>query len=338
VNFASDNNAGTHPTILEAINNANEGYAHAYGDDPWREKAQEICISMFGNNSNLFHVFGGTPANVLAIEPLLDKFGAILCSDEAHVFRDEAAAPERILGNKLYSVESENGKITSHSLIETLSQFEDAHQPIPQVLTLTQTTELGTVYTLDELSAISETAKRNKLNIHLDGARICNAAASLQCSLNDIVKASNADSISLGMTKNGGMFGENIVFFDEKYAHNFQFRRRNLMQVQSKMRYIAAQFNAFFENDLWLTIAEHANSMAALLAEEISGNKKIQIPIPAQTNAVFATVPSQLTEALLEQAYFYIFRPKENMVRWMTSWQTTPEEVRDFAKIINENS
>ncbi|HQZ15044.1 MAG TPA: beta-eliminating lyase-related protein, partial [Acidimicrobiia bacterium] len=193
---------------------------------------------------------GGTPANILAIEPLLDKYGALLCSDEAHVWRDEAGAPERNLGNKLYSVETVAGKITPEAIKTTLTQFEDAHQPLPQAITITQPTELGTVYRLEELQAVSAVAKANNLKLHIDGARICNAAAFLKCSLGDIVNASGASSLSLGMTKNGGMFGENIVFFKPDLAENFLFRRRNLMQVQSKMRFISAQFNAFFENDL----------------------------------------------------------------------------------------
>ena len=338
MNFASDNNAGTHPKILQAIIESNEGYAHAYGDDPWRRKAQELCQSMFGNQSELFHVFGGTPANILAVEPLMDKFGALLCSDEAHLWRDEAGAPERILGNKLYPVKSTNGKINPGSIQETLAQFEDAHQPIPQALSITQATELGSVYSLDELSAISEIALNQNLKIHIDGARISNAAAFLKCSIDDIVKASGASSLSLGMVKNGGMFGENIVFFEKELAKNFIFRRRNLMQVQSKMRYISAQFNAFFENDLWLEIATHSNEMATLLESEIADNDTVKLVGPVETNAIFASIPKTLSDDLLKQVYFYIFRPEENVVRWMTSWQTTPISVETLAKLINENT
>lgn len=333
MNFASDNNAGTHPKILEAINSANVGYAHAYGDDDWREKANDIAKFMFGNNAELFHVFGGTPANVLAIEPLLDKYGALLCSDEAHVWRDEAGAPERNLGNKLYSVETVAGKITPEAIKTTLTQFEDAHQPLPQAITITQPTELGTVYRLEELQAVSAVAKANNLKLHIDGARICNAAAFLKCSLGDIVNASGASSLSLGMTKNGGMFGENIVFFKPDLAENFLFRRRNLMQVQSKMRFISAQFNAFFENDLWREIAEHANSMAQSLHSKL---ERVSTTLPVETNSIFAQIEPRVTKKLLESAYFYEFRPEQNLVRWMTSWQTTSKEVEEFANLIND--
>lgn len=335
MNFASDNNAGTHGEILKAIVECNQGYAHAYGDDKWTDQAQEITKSIFGNSASVFHVFGGTPANVLAIEPMLDRFGAVLCSDEAHIFRDEAAAPERILSNKVYPIVSENGKINPSAIEETLNQFEDAHQPIPQVLSITQTSEFGTVYSLDELAAIREVANDSGLKVHIDGARFANAAGFLNCSLNDIAIASGASAISLGTTKNGGMFGENIVFLDEQLAHNFVWRRRNAMQVQSKMRFISSQYIAFFEGNLWKEIASHANSMASLLADLIKDNEHVKISKPVQTNAVFAILSHEGIEELQKYAYFYVFRPKIGEVRWMTSWQTTEQEVKEFADKIN---
>lgn len=319
---------------MQALASCNDGYAAAYGDDQYTRRAQEICVDMFGSTAQLFHVYGGTPANILAMEPLLDRYGAILCSTDAHITMDETGAPERILGNKIYSLRSELGCITPGTIDEIMPIFADEHKPFPQVLSLSQATEYENVYSLSELAVLGEKAREHGLKIHIDGARISNAAVALNCSIADITNACGASSLSLGMTKNGGMFGENVVFFNKELARNFIYRRKNAMQLHSKMRYISAQFVAFFENDLWQRCASHANDMARLLESKIGDVKNITITSPAVTNAVFATIPREITTELQEVAKFHVWNQKTNEVRWMCSWSTTEADVHQFADAI----
>lgn len=338
MSFGSDNHAGVHPEVMQAIIDCDEGYSRPYGYDNYTEKAQEICTAMFGESAHLFSVFGGTPSNILAMEPLLSRNGAILSSSIGHVNADEAGAPERILGNKILPIESTKGKITPEAIEATLETFSDEHQPVPQVLTFAQATEYGNCYSLDELTSLGECARDHSLLVHIDGARIANAAVFLKCSINDIVKAAGASSLSLGMLKNGGMFGENIIFFGDMYAKNFVYTRRNLMQLQSKMRYLSAQFIAFFENDLWSRNASHANDMAQLLKENIADIKGVTITTDVQSNGVFATIPESITSALNEVRPFHVWDKKTNEVRFMCSWETTPDDVAEFAGALRKLS
>ena len=326
MDFASGNHAGVPPVGLNSIVECNEGYENSYGADSYSIKARSICKSIFGNDAELFQVFSGTSANILALEPLLDRYGAVLCSSDAHLVMDETGAPERILGNKLYPLQSVNGKITPESIEALIPHFEDEHKPVPQVLSITQATEYGTLYTIAELETLRETAEKHNLKVHVDGARYHNASAALNCELNTIVEAIGAASLSFGMNKNGGMFGENVIIFNKSLAENFLHRRKNMMQLNSKMRYSAAQFIAFYEDNLWKECADHSNNMAKLLHELISDINSIEITYPIETNAVFAKVPERILEPLQDFAPFYVWRTGTNEVRWMTSWQTTEEE------------
>lgn len=336
MDFASDNHAGVHPEVLEALVEANNGYEDSYGADTYSHKAREICKSIFGTNAELFQVFNGTSANIMAIEPLLDRYGAVVCSDDAHLTMDETGAPERILGNKIYPAKSIDGKASVSSVEEALSIFGDEHRPIPQVLSITQASEYGTVYTIKELEDLKDLANKHSLKIHIDGSRYANACASLDTELKAFVEASGASSLSLGMNKNGGMFGENVIIFDKDIANNFLYRRKNAMQLNSKMRFLAAQFIAFYENDLWIRNASQANRMAKLLHESIKDISEIEFTQQIETNAVFAKIPEQTIKTLQDFAPFYEWRPGTSEVRWMCSWQTTEDEVKSFATKIKE--
>lgn len=334
--FASDNNSGVHPSVLDAINSVNEGHVVAYGDDPYTISAVEKIRKQFGDGVDVFFVFTGTGANVLGLKAATETWNSVICSGTAHIHCDECGAPEFFTGCKLLTVNAPDGKLTLELIKKHMHGFDFEHHSQPRVISLTQATEMGTVYTPGEIRDITDYAHSHGLLVHMDGARICNAAASLGVSLLEITGNAGVDVLSFGGTKNGLMYGEAIVFFNPVLAHNFKYVRKQGMQLASKMRYIAAQFDAFLTNDLWLANATHANSMARLLAREIDGIPGVNITQQVQINGVFAIIPPQITEELQREYFFYVWNEQLSEVRWMTSWDTTKEDITGFVRFLRE--
>ncbi len=330
--FASDNFAGIHPEVFSALEKANVGHAIAYGADAWTERSHEIFKKVFGPKAESFLVFNGTAANVCALKHLFKPWQAIICPFSAHMWTDECGAPQANSGCSLLPVTSKNGKITPEQCELFLHGKGFQHHVQPAALSITQSTELGTVYSLDELKALAQFAHKNDLLFHIDGARICNAAASLGVSLKTVTTDVGVDVLSFGGTKIGLMGAEAIVFIKDGLAENFQYVRKQQMQLASKMRFMAAQMIALLENDLWLRNAKRANEMAHLLE---AGLKKhcphLPILYPVQANALFVQLPSmEILQKLQKKSFFWIWDYEKCVARWMTSWDTEPKDVDAF--------
>ncbi|MBY0378221.1 MAG: low specificity L-threonine aldolase [Gammaproteobacteria bacterium] len=332
INFASDNYAGIHPKILQAIIAANADPAIAYGNDEYTEVARQQFKKIFGDNAETFFVFNGTGANVSAICALIKSYEAVICTDKAHIQVDECGAPEKLTGCKLLLVPAVQGKIRIENVVKHLQREGDQHAIQPRVISLSQSTEYGTVYTLEELRELAHFARSHGLYIHMDGARLANAAAHLQTDLKTIIEAANVDTLSFGGTKNGLMIGEAVVFFNPTLAKSFLFIRKQNMQLASKMRFISAQFEALLSNDVWLKNAQHANAMAQLLAQELAKTPAIRITHSVDANVVFAIMPKALIEKLQKRYYFYVWDESLSEVRLMASFNTSEEEIYGFIR------
>lgn len=332
--FASDNNAGVHPDILKAIQNVNAGHTIAYGDDPYTEEATAVIKDIFGSDVEVFFVFIGTAANVLGLDAITQPYNSIICSETAHIHVDECGAPEKFTGCKMLSVETEDGKLTVDGIKKHMHGFGFEHHSQPGVISITQASEMGTVYTIDEIRRISDFAHQNGLLLHMDGARISNAAVSLNKSFKEFTADAGVDVLSFGGTKNGMMYGEAVIFFDKELAQDFKYRRKQGMQLASKMRFISTQFLAFLSNDLWKKNAEHANRMAKLLEKEVSKIHGIEITQKVEANGVFAIIPQDLISVLQEEFFFYIWDEERSEVRWMTSFDTTEEDIYGFCDLL----
>jgi threonine aldolase len=334
-NFASDNWAPVHPRVMEALERANVSDAHAYGYDPYTERLRERVQDLFGGAAEPFPVFNGTGANVLCLDVLTRPYDGVICTDVAHIAVDECGAPEKIAGCKLFTIPNEEGKLRAarvRSEPRLLENVGNEHRAQPTVLSLTQATELGTVYTEQELAELRSLALEHGLAVHVDGARFANALAAHGMSPAASVEAAGARALSFGGTKNGLMFGELAIFFDEEGAARARYLRKQNLQLASKMRYISAQFLAVFEDDLWLEMAKHANDMAALLAARLSDQEPIYIPYPVETNAVFATMPHDVIADLRASWDFYVWDQASGTVRLMTSFATMPAQIDAFAR------
>jgi threonine aldolase len=332
--FASDNNAGAHPEVIAALARVNDGHVRAYGDDPYTASAVVRLREHLGAAAEIFFVYGGTGANVLGLQALMRPHEAVICSQHAHIHVDECGAPERFIGCKLVGVDAPDGKVTPQAVLARLGVVGNEHHSQPRVVSISQATEYGTVYTPDEVRALAETAHAHGLWLHVDGARLANAAASLGVPLRAITGDAGVDVLSLGGTKNGLVGGEAVVFFDPVRAEHFRFMRKQGMQLPSKMRFIAAQFEALFTDDLWLWSAQHANAMAHRLAERVRGIQGVTITQSVDANAVFALLPPHVIPALQEEFFFYVWDESRSEVRLMASWDTTTEDVDAFASTI----
>jgi threonine aldolase len=314
--FGSDNHAPAHPRVLEALVAASTGHAPAYGSDAWTARVEEVFRDHFGPDAHAFPVFNGTGANVAALAALARGHDAVICSDVAHIHVDECGAPEHIAGVKLLTVATNDGKLT----VDDLGRWEqwrgDEHRAQPRIVSLTQATELGTVYTVEETRALADAAHERGMHVHLDGARLANAAASLGEPLRSLTTDAGVDVVSFGGTKNGLVFGEAVVFCAPELAEEFAFTRKRLGQLASKMRFISAQLTALLEGDLWLENARHANEMAQRLASRL----EVEVAYPVEANAVFARVDGPAD---------YVWEP--GLCRFMCSWDTTPNDVDAFA-------
>jgi threonine aldolase len=334
--FGSDNHSGVHPKILKAIESANKGYAVAYGDDAYTKSSINKFKNNFGNNIDVFYVGNGTAANIIGLITVTNSFNSIICAETAHLNVHECCGPEKFIGCKLVTIPTEDGKLTVELIKPYLEGFDDVHMAQPKVLSITQSTELGTVYTPKQLKTLSDFAHKNKMLLHMDGARLCNAAVSLNCNLSEITGDVGVDVLSFGGTKNGMMFGDAVIFFDKKLSKNFEFYRKQGMHLTSKMRYISAQFDAFFKDNLWKRNAKHANDMAKLFYENIKDIKEIKITQKVESNAIFAILSNEHIKKLKEKYFFHVFDDKKNVVRWMCSYNTSKKNVLDFVETIKK--
>ena len=335
--FASDNNAGVHPEVLAAITRANEGHVVGYGDDPYTESAKKKFEEHFGTGIEVYFTFNGTGANVLGLQALTRPYNAILCSDYAHICVDECGAPEKHTGCKLISLPHQDGKITVDAVKHAYHGIGDQHHVQAKVISITQSTEMGTVYTPEEIRALARFAHERDMFLHMDGARIANAAASLRQTLRQATRDLGVDVLSFGGTKNGMMGGEAVVFFDKALSADFLYLRKQGMQLASKMRFIAVQFEALLTNDLWRRSAEHANQMARVLEVEVRKIPQVRIAWPVEANGVFAQIPSYAVEKIKERYFFYPWVEEQCIVRWMCSFDTTEKDVKDFAQVVAES-
>ncbi len=332
--FASDNNASVHPDVLAAIANANEGHAVGYGGDRITEEAQKLFKKTFGEQTETFFVYNGTGANVIAIQALTHSFNAVACARTAHINVDECGAPEKLSGCKLLPIETDNGKITVEQIKQYMHGFGFEHHAQPKVVSITQASELGTIYSIDEIKAIADYVHSLGLYLHMDGARIANAAAALNCSLAETSIGAGVDVLSFGGTKNGLMFGEAIVFANSQLAENVKYIRKQSTQLHSKMRFVSAQFMALLKNDLWLKNALHANKMAQLLQNALVGIEGVEVTQRVESNGVFVKVPKAIIEPLQQEFFFYVWDEHCSEVRWMTSFDTQEEDISAFVEAL----
>jgi threonine aldolase len=333
--FASDNNSGAHPDVLAALAAANDGHVVAYGDDEYTAATRERFRRHFGDQAEPFLVFNGTGANVAAIDALTRPQEAVICTEVAHMHVDECGAPERLAGAKLLTVPTENGKLSAGDVRRWEDGRGDEHRVQPRVVSITQASELGTVYTLEETRAIADAAHELEMYVHLDGARLANAAASLAVPLRTLTTDAGVDAVSFGGTKNGLLLGDAVVFLRPGLAETFLYTRKQLGQLASKMRFISVQFDALLEGDLWRSNAAHANAMARRLADAVIGIDGADLAHPVEANGVFVTLPAsaigRLRDALPADLPFYVWDEAAGTIRLMCSWDTTEEDVDGIA-------
>jgi threonine aldolase len=334
--FASDNNAGIHPEIVRAIAAANEGHVVGYGADPYTEAMVKRFREHFGADAEAFVVFNGTGANCLSLQALTRSYQAVICAASAHIYTDECGAPEKFTGCKLIPLHTADGKLTVDLVQHAYHGIGDEHHVQPKVISITQSTEMGTVYQPAEIRALAQFAHERGMFLHLDGARIANAAASLGQTLRQATRDLAVDVLSFGGTKNGILGGEAVVFFRPELGADFLFLRKQAMQLASKMRFISVQLGALLTNDLWLANAQHSNRMAKLLEKEVGRIPGVQIAYKVEANGVFARIPREAIARIQDRYFFYVWNEEESVVRWMCSFDTTEEDVREFAKFVRQ--
>jgi len=329
--LASDNYAGILPGIVEAIAEANKGHESSYGYDTCTNLAKEEFHKLFGNDIEVTFVFNGTGANVLGISCVTKSFNSIFCSQHAHAFVDESTAPETFTGCRLFPLPTdEQGKISAETLQKAIIRKGDEHHPQPKVLTISQPTEYGTLYSLDELKALSAVLKEHEMVFHIDGARFFNALAAMNCTAKEMITETGVDILSVGGTKAGLMIGEAIVFLKPELSKDLKYRQKQSMQLASKMRFISVQFLKLLKDELWKPSASHANAMASLLAKRLSEIPQVKITRNVETNAVFAIMPPEWIEKMQQHMFFYRWKEATGEVRLMCSFDTTPEEIELF--------
>jgi threonine aldolase len=332
--FASDNNSGVHPAIFRAMENANSGHVIGYGNDSYTGGAINLFREKFGLETEVFFVFNGTGANVLGLSSVTHSFHSVICAETAHIEEDECGAPEKFLGCKLLTVKTKNGKLIPEIIQKHLKGFDFEHHSQPRIISISQATEMGTVYKTSEIRELADLAHKYNLLLHMDGARIANAAVSLDLDFKSFTKDCGVDVLSFGGTKNGMMMGEAVLFFNPKHAQNTKYLRKQSMQLYSKMRFTSAQFIAYFEDDLWKETASHSNKMAKLLEKEVKKIPGITITQPVEANGVFAKIPPKIIKSLQKHFFFYLWNEQESEVRWMTSFDTTETEIYEFVELI----
>ena len=334
--FGSDNHSGAHPRFLEALAAANDGHATAYGDDLWCERAAEKFRSLFGEETDVYFTMTGTGANVIALGSLCSKWDAVICPESAHIFIDECGAPERVAGVKLVPISTEDGKLTPENVTPHLTGFGFEHHAQPRVLSISQVSEYGTVYTAKEVRALADIAHEHGMVLHMDGARLANAAAALGVPVREFTVDAGVDVLCFGGTKNGMVFGEAVLFFGDARTDAVPYVRKQSTQLASKMRYIGAQFEAALDGELWLELGAHANAMACHLAEKVLQMPGVEITQPVDANEVFAIIPHETIEPMQEEFHFYTWDESRDEIRWVCSWDTRPEDVDALAARLGE--
>lgn len=333
--FASDNYAGVLPEVMQALAAVNMEHASSYGNDAYTRSVVDFIGSVFGGNPMVRFVFNGTGANVLSISACTQSFHAVLCADVSHIYNDESSAPESFTGCRFFPIATnEDGKLEPEAIRARLIRKGDMHFPQIALLSLTQSTEYGTVYSLEELQAIAAVCREHGIYLHIDGSRLFNALASLDCTPAEFVRASGADIVSLGGTKSGIMYGEAVLVFQEQLKEHLLYKHKQSMQLASKTRFIAAQFEALLRDDLWKRGATHANKMARLLAAGLAQIPGLRITRPVEANVVFACIPEAWNERLMAHTYFYVWREDINEVRLMCAWDTHESEIEAFVQLV----
>ncbi|UZP68077.1 low specificity L-threonine aldolase [Desulfovibrio mangrovi] len=334
INFASDNASGVHPRVLAALGRANEGFARAYGDDRHTAEADAVFKTLFGDDIAVFYAINGTGANVLGLKSLVRSYHAVICSQMAHINVDETGAPEASIGCKLLTLPSPNGKITPEQVKPLLAAQGVVHHSQPKAISITQATEFGEVYTPDEVRALADLAHAHGMFLHMDGARIANAAAFLGVDVNAFTRDAGVDVLSFGGTKNGMMFGEAVVFFNVSAnpvpSSDFPYLRKQNLQLLSKMRYVSCQFAEMLRDGLWLESARHANAMAQRLARGLEAVSGMTVVNRVEANEVFVAMSPERIDVLQEQFYFYVWDASLHQARLVCSFNTTEAEVDAF--------
>jgi len=334
--FASDNNAGVHPDVLKEIAEANTGHQIGYGDDIYTERAKELFREQLGPQAEIYFVFTGTAANVLGLYGVTRSWNSVITAETAHLNTDECGAPEKFAGCKVLVVDTPDGKITPDLIKKHMHGFNFEHHAQPKVVSITQATEMGTVYTREEIRNISDYAHSLGLLVHMDGARLANAAVSLNLPFRTFTTDAGVDVLSFGGTKNGMMFGEAVCFLKAGLSADFKYIRKQGMHLASKMRYISAQYIAYFNDNLWKRCASHSNSMAQFLADKLSRIDKVTITQKVQSNGVFVIMPKAVAESMREKYFFYPWNEEIPEYRLMTSWDTTEGDIGDFVALLQK--
>jgi threonine aldolase len=332
--FASDNNAGVHPDILKELAAINQGHAIGYGGDRYSEEAVALFRQHLGASTDVFFVFTGTASNVLGITAVTRSWNSVLTASTAHIEQDECGAPEKFSGCKVLTVETPDGKLKPDLLKKHMHGFGFEHHAQPGVISITQATEMGTVYTPSEISELADYAHKHAMYLHMDGARISNAAVALDLPFKAFTTDAGVDILSFGGTKNGMMFGEAICFLKPGLSENFKYLRKQGMQLASKMRFISGQYLAFFRNDLWKKSALHSNAMAQLLFNKVKDISGITVTQKVESNGVFVIIPQNIAENLQKHYFFYPWDETRSEYRWMTSWDTTEEDIEKFVELL----
>ena len=336
--FASDNNAGVSPGVLAKLAEVNQGHAIGYGDDRYTEEAVSLFKDHFGQSAHPFFVFTGTAANVLNIAAGSKSYHSVICAETAHIQQDECGAPEKFAGCKLIPVPTIDGKLNPRLIQPHLHSFGFEHHSQPGIISISQSTEMGTVYTPEEIKALANLAHKHNMLLHVDGARLANAVVSLNSGFKEVISDSGVDLLSFGGTKNGLMAAESVVIFRDELLPEFKYWRKQAMQLASKMRFISAQFIAYFENELWKRNARHANEMAKKLFEAVKSVPGVTVTQEVQSNAVFAIIKRELIADLQKEYFFYMWNEHENEVRWMTAFDTTEEDIEKFAALLRKKT
>lgn len=334
--FASDNYSGVHPEIMEALHRANALHMGSYGHDEITARAKKIFGQLFGDDLEVFFVYNGTGANIVGLSAITKSFNSIICSDLAHINVDESTASEKFTGCKLIGIPTVDGKIYPDQIEKKIIRVGDQHHPQAKVISISQSTEYATVYSIEEIKALSALAKKHNLYLHMDGSRISNAAVSLGKDFKSFTRDAGVDVLSFGGTKNGMMFGEAVVIFNPELARDTSYLRKQGMQLHSKMRFISAQFEALLSTDLWKRNASHANAMAKKLEQGLRTIPSVTITQSVDANGIFAILPKEVTAQLQDEVFFYIWNEQTNEVRLMCSFDTQEEEINRFIKKLKE--
>jgi threonine aldolase len=332
--FASDNNSGIHPKILKSIELANRDHAIGYGEDIYTEKAIQLFKKEFGEDTEVFFALTGTGANILSLQSASQSFNSILCTETAHIHVDECGAPEKFTGSKLIPMPSDNGKVSPAELLKKLHGFGTEHHSQPGVLSISQVTEMGTVYSVNEIRELADIVHNHHMYLHMDGARISNAAVSLGLNFRDFTKDAGVDVLSFGGTKNGLMLGEAVLFFNPELTKNTKYYRKQAAQLYSKMRFVSAQFIPYLEEQIWKENASHANRLAKMLAECVTAIKEITITQSVDANGIFAILPKEVIPLIRKEFFFYDWDESKGEVRWMTSFDTTEEDIQNMVAVL----